>query len=61
MRGGGGEPAGRTALRFEHVPPSTIPATVLLDRRGRIATVFRGVLSRADLQPAVDALAGEPG
>jgi thiol-disulfide isomerase/thioredoxin len=34
------DPAGRVALRFERVPPSTIPATVLLDRRGRIAALF---------------------
>lgn len=54
------DPAGRAALQFERVPPSTIPATVLLDRRGRIASLFRKRVTRADLEPAVHALAAEP-
>ncbi len=54
------DPAGQAALRFERVPPTTIPATVLLDRRGRIAALFRKRVTRADLEPAVRALAAEP-
>jgi thiol-disulfide isomerase/thioredoxin len=54
------DPAGRAALRFERVPPSTIPATVLLDRRGRVAALFRKRVTREALEPAVHALAAEP-
>lgn len=53
------DPASRLALSFQ-VPPTSIPATILLDRRGRIAAVIRGPIIRATLEPLVRQLAGEP-
>ncbi|MFC0528688.1 TlpA family protein disulfide reductase [Phytohabitans kaempferiae] len=55
------DPAGRAALRFDQVPPNTIPATVLMDRRGRVAALFRQRVRRAELEPLVRGLADEPG
>jgi thiol-disulfide isomerase/thioredoxin len=52
------DPAGRLALRFE-VPPNTIPATLILDRSGRIAVVIRKPIRQAELQPIVARLAAE--
>lgn len=55
------DPAGRLAIQFQHVPASAIPATVLLDRQGGIAVVFRRAIVRAELEPIVAALAAEKG
>jgi thiol-disulfide isomerase/thioredoxin len=54
------DPAGRAALGFTDVPPNTTPATLVIDRRGRIAAVFRKAVLREDLAPVVDRIAGEP-
>jgi thiol-disulfide isomerase/thioredoxin len=54
------DPAGRVALGFTDVPPNTTPATLVIDRRGRIAAVFRKAVLREDLTPVVDRIAGEP-
>jgi peroxiredoxin len=49
---------GRVALSFD-VPPTAIPATILIDRRGKVAlTIPEAVLSDT-LQPLVDQLAAE--
>jgi thiol-disulfide isomerase/thioredoxin len=53
------DPTGRVALKFRKTPPNAIPATVLLDRRGRVASVFRTPLLREDLRPVVATLAAE--
>lgn len=52
------DPASRLALAFE-VPPNTIPATVVLDRQGRIAVVIRSAIQRATLEPIVTRIAAE--
>lgn len=52
------DPGSRLALAFE-VPPNTIPATVVLDRQGRIAVVIRTPLQRATLEPIVTRIAAE--
>ncbi len=52
------DPAGESALRFQ-VPPNTIPATLIVDRHGRLAAVFRKALLRDELQPAVERIAAE--
>jgi thiol-disulfide isomerase/thioredoxin len=53
------DPPGRIALKFRTVPPNTIPATIVIDRDGRIAAVFRKGVLREELQPVVRKLAAE--
>lgn len=53
------DPAGRIALGFRDVPPNAIPATIVVDRHGRIAAVFRKALLREELEPVVRDLAAE--
>ncbi len=55
------DPAGRVALGFKDVPPNTTPATVVVDRQGRIAAVFRKALLREELAPVVRKVAAERG
>lgn len=53
------DPPGRVALAFKDVPPNVVPATVLLDRKGRVAAVYRRVVTRTELEAALRALAAE--
>jgi thiol-disulfide isomerase/thioredoxin len=53
------DPPGRLAQRFD-VPPNFIPATLILDRSGRIAAVIRKSIRRPELEPIVARLAAEP-
>lgn len=53
------DPAGRVALAFRDTPPNAIPATIVLDRRGRVAAVFRKPLLATDLQPVVNEVVAE--
>ena len=52
------DPASRLALDFE-VPPNSIPATIVLDREGRIAVVIRRPIREETLTPIVTRIAGE--
>ncbi|PZF96667.1 TlpA family protein disulfide reductase [Micromonospora deserti] len=52
------DPASRLALALD-IPPNTIPATVVLDRDGRIAAVIRAAVKREGLQPIVERIAAE--
>lgn len=52
------DPAGRLALDFD-VPPTTIPATLVIDRAGRLAVVIRTAVRQADLLPIVRRVAAE--
>ena len=52
------DPASRLALAFD-IPPNTTPATVVLDREGRIATVIRAAVKQDGLQPLVEKVAAE--
>ena len=52
------DPSSRLALQFE-LPPNTTPATVVLDRQGRIATVIRKAVRQDRLQPIVAGIAAE--
>ncbi|WDZ86285.1 TlpA family protein disulfide reductase [Micromonospora cathayae] len=52
------DPPGRTALDFD-IAPNAIPATVVLDREGRIAVVRRGAVLQDALQPVVERVAAE--
>jgi thiol-disulfide isomerase/thioredoxin len=54
------DPAGRLALGFTDVPPNTIPASLVIDRAGRLAVVIRTAVRKADLQSIVDRVAAEP-
>ena len=54
------DPAGKVVLGFTDVPPNTTPATLVVDREGRIAAVFRKALTRQELQPVVQRIAAEP-
>ncbi|MFI6821381.1 TlpA disulfide reductase family protein [Micromonospora sp. NPDC050187] len=52
------DPPGRTALDFE-IAPNAIPATIVLDREGRVAVVRRGAVVQEALQPVVERIAAE--
>lgn len=47
------DPSGRLALQFSDVPPNTIPATIVIDRSGRVAAVFREELKASTLNDAI--------
>ena len=50
---------GRIALRFRDTPPNSIPATLVLDRQGRVAALFRKAVTAAELRPVVATIAAE--
>ncbi|MFU8872224.1 TlpA family protein disulfide reductase [Micromonospora sp. SL4-19] len=52
------DPASRQALNFD-IPPNSTPATVVLDRDGRIAVVIRRAVTQQELQPVVERIAAE--
>ncbi|NBE82644.1 TlpA family protein disulfide reductase [Micromonospora rubida] len=52
------DPPSRLALAFD-ISPTTIPATVLLDRDGRVAVVIRSAVTQDRLQPIVARIAAE--
>ena len=43
------DPAGRIALRFSDVPPNTFPATLILDKDGKVAVVIRTRVTKDSL------------
>ncbi|SHN45606.1 TlpA family protein disulfide reductase [Cryptosporangium aurantiacum] len=51
--------AGRVALQLKAAPPNAIPATIVIDRSGRVAAVFRKGLLDNELQPVVERIAAE--
>jgi thiol-disulfide isomerase/thioredoxin len=55
------DPAGKIALAFSDVPPSAIPSTLVIDRDGRIASITRRDIRKADLQPLVEQVVAENG
>jgi len=48
------DPPGKVALAFRVVPPNTIPATIILDKQGRIAAVQRRAVLAGQLRPMVE-------
>ena len=52
------DPSGRLAMGFA-VSPKAIPATIVIDRAGRIAAIAPAALLREDLEPVVTMLAKE--
>nr|WP_233604128.1 TlpA disulfide reductase family protein [Micromonospora sp. HM5-17] len=54
------DPAGKIALGFTDVSPNTIPATLIIDRQGRVAVVLRKAVTQRELEPLVRQIAEEP-
>ncbi|MFG1915954.1 TlpA family protein disulfide reductase [Micromonospora sp. NPDC048898] len=52
------DPSSRTALALD-IPPNFVPATVVLDREGRIAVVIRRAVTKDELMPFVERIAAE--
>ncbi|MGC4851941.1 TlpA family protein disulfide reductase [Micromonospora sp. DT4] len=52
------DPPSKLALALD-IPPNTVPATVVLDREGRIAAVIRAAVTQEGLQPIVERIAAE--
>ncbi|GAA1817973.1 hypothetical protein GCM10009682_43440 [Luedemannella flava] len=52
------DPQSRLALSF-NVPPTSLPATIILDRQHRVAVMIRKAMLQSDLQPLVDQIAAE--
>jgi thiol-disulfide isomerase/thioredoxin len=53
------DPSAALALDFD-VPPNTIPATLVVDRKGRLAAVFRSAVYREQLEPVLRQMLAEP-
>jgi thiol-disulfide isomerase/thioredoxin len=53
------DPAGRIALRFTDVPPTTLPATLIVDKAGRVAVVIRAGVDQAALTRLVSQIGAE--
>jgi len=54
------DPDGQVAVRFRDLPPSAIPTTLVIDRRGRVAARFLGAVTETRLTAVVHQVAGEP-
>ncbi|MCZ7440320.1 TlpA disulfide reductase family protein [Micromonospora sp. WMMC241] len=52
------DPSGRQGLNFD-IPPNSTPATVVLDRDGRVAVVIRRAVTQDELRPIVEKIAAE--
>ncbi|HEY8480473.1 MAG TPA: TlpA disulfide reductase family protein [Spirillospora sp.] len=50
---------GRVTLAFREVPPSAIPSTLVLDRRGRVAARIIGATTVSKLEPLVAKVSAE--
>ena len=55
------DPRGEVALAFRSFPANVVPSTILLDREGRVAAVYTGVVTQDDLRSALDSLLQEAG
>lgn len=55
------DPSMRSALSFGPVAPRALPATYVLDRRGRVAAFFYGAVSEKSLLAVLRGIAAEPG
>jgi hypothetical protein len=53
------DPAGRIALSFTDVPPNTFPATLVVDKNGKVAAVVRTTVRQADLTDLVNRIGAE--
>jgi thiol-disulfide isomerase/thioredoxin len=53
------DPAGRIALRFTDVPPNTFPATLIVDKDGKVAAVIRRAVGQGSLTELVQRIGAE--
>ena len=53
------DPRGEVALAFRGFPANVVPATILLDRRYRVAAVYVATVPEEDLRAALDLLLAE--
>ncbi len=53
------DPRGEVALSFSGFPANVVPATILLDRDGRVTAVYTGQVRGEDLRTVVDLLLAE--
>jgi thiol-disulfide isomerase/thioredoxin len=53
------DPPGRSLLALKGFPRSVVPATVVLDRRHRVAAIFLEQVLDSDLRPVVERIAAE--
>ena len=53
------DPNAKSALQLGNVPIVTLPATVLIDKLGRVAAVYQSPLLPNDLNPLLDKLLAE--
>jgi thiol-disulfide isomerase/thioredoxin len=54
------DPRGTQLVKFTELPPSAIPSTLIIDRKGRIAARVIGVISRTTLVQMINDMAAEP-
>jgi peroxiredoxin len=53
------DPRGEVALAFRDYPANAIPSTIVLDRQSKVAAVYTGQVSKADLTKVVESVVGE--
>ena len=54
------DPPGRSLIALRGIPRNTVPSTIVLDRRHRVAAVFLTALRVSQLMPVVQRVAAEP-
>jgi thiol-disulfide isomerase/thioredoxin len=54
------DPRGTQLVKFNELPPSAIPSTLIIDRKGRIAVRVIGVISKVTLAQMINDIAAEP-
>jgi peroxiredoxin len=53
------DPRGEVALAFRGYPANAIPSTIVLDTEGRVAAVYTGTVTKADLHSVIQQILGE--
>ncbi|MCW2886292.1 MAG: Redoxin domain protein [Streptosporangiaceae bacterium] len=53
------DPDGQVTLAFRVIPPSAVPSTLILDRKGRVAARIIGSTTYSRLGPLIDQVAAE--
>ena len=51
------DPDGSQVVKFENLPPSAIPSTLIVDKRGRVAVRILGTISKNTLVDMIDDVA----
>jgi thiol-disulfide isomerase/thioredoxin len=53
------DPEGKITQAFSSVNPSALPTTLILDRQGRVAVQFPGMVTKSRLDPALAKIVAE--